>query len=155
MKPETLTTLDQLERADWFANVGVRDAQRAIVLTSWEEAIDHCSALEWENLCLEATNQFCERSPVRFKEWNRITEKVKATTVPLVRRKIKPVVDEHGLPKEFEDTVQWDVLGVCMEAEYADVHQPGWYLSQTYWYIKGHFPCGWQGDFPNGTLIIY
>ena len=42
-----------------------------------------------------------------------------------------------------------------MEAEFADVYPPGFYASQAYWYVKGHFPCGWQGEFPNGTLIIY
>ena len=51
--------------------------------------------------------------------------------------------------------VQWDILHVCMEAEYADVYPPGFYASQAYWYVKGHFPCGWQGEFPNGKLIVY
>ena len=62
---------------------------------------------------------------------------------------------ENNLPKVFEDTVQWDILGVCMEAEYADIFQPGFYASQAYWYINGHFPCGWEGKFPNGKLIVY
>jgi len=52
--------------------------------------------------------------------------------------------------------VQWEILGVCMEAEYADVYPPGFYASQAYWYVKGHFPCGWEGgEFPKGKLIIY
>jgi hypothetical protein len=55
----------------------------------------------------------------------------------------------------FENMVQWDILHVCMEAEYADVYPPGFYASQAYWYVKGHYPCGWQGEFPKGKLIIY
>jgi len=65
------------------------------------------------------------------------------------------VVRENDLPKAFEDTVQWDIIHLCMEAEYADVYPPGFYASQGYWYAKGHFPCGWQGEFPLGTRIIY
>jgi len=55
----------------------------------------------------------------------------------------------------FEHCVQWDILHVCMEAECADVFPAAYYASQAYWYVKGHFPCGWEGEFPKGKLIIY
>jgi hypothetical protein len=159
MQPRTVATLEKLEKANWFACVGVEDTTAAIVLSSWKEAIEHCGSIEWENLCLEAVNQYrerlVERSKERFNMWNEIAIELKKTSVPLVRRKIEAVVREHGLPKLLEDTVQWDILHVCMEAEYADIYQPGYYASQGYWYVKGHFPCGWKGDFPEGKLIIY
>jgi hypothetical protein len=72
-----------------------------------------------------------------------------------VREKIRDVRTAHNLPQAFEDTVQWDILHLCMEAEYADVYPPGFYASQAYWYANGHFPCGWHGQFPEGTLIVY
>jgi hypothetical protein len=159
MHPQTIATVEQLERAKWFTNVGVEDAQETIVLSSWQEAIEHCSSVEWENLCLEARNQYSERlierSRVRFNQWNDIVASIKVITEPIVRKKVEAVVRDHDLPKVFEDTVQWDILHVCMEAEYADVYQPGFYASQAFWYINGHFPCGWEGSFPNGTLIVY
>jgi len=159
MHPRTVATLDKLERAAWFSRVGVKDTDAAIVLSSWQEAIEHCGSLEWENHCLEGLNQYrerlVERSKDRFAKWNEIVDEVKETTVPFVRRKIESVVREHILPKVFEGMVQWDIMGVCMEAEYADVYPPGFFGSQAYWYVKGHFPCGWQGEFPKGLLIIY
>ena len=159
MHRRTLATLDQLEEANWFAQVGVRDTNAAIVLSSWEEAIAHCGSIEWENLCLEALNQYCERlverSKDRFNKWNEIALELKKTTEPFVRQKIETVVRQNNLPEVFEKMVQWDILHVCMESEYADVYQPGFYASQAFWYTKGHYPCGWQGDFPKGKLIIY
>ncbi|MCS6863484.1 MAG: hypothetical protein RMJ56_00245 [Gemmataceae bacterium] len=163
MHPRTKATLEQLEKADWFVNVGtyigVEDRSKFILLSSWQEAIKSCSSIEWENLLLEASNQYCERlverSKERFNQWNDIATELKETTIPFVRRKIEAVVREHNLPKVFEDIVQWDILGVCMEAEYADVYPPGFYASQAYWYVRGHFPCGWEGEFPKGKLIIY
>jgi len=186
MHPRTTATLEKLENADWFRCVGVKDTEKAIVVASWQEAIEHCSSVEWENLLLEASNQYCERllerSRERYNQWNDVVAQLKLVTVPFVARKIEAVVREHNLPKRltknrhgrlgnlgkkpsrisflsaskvFEDTVQWDILGVCMEAEYADVFPPAFYASQAYWYVKGHFPCGWQGDFPDGTLIVY
>lgn len=159
MHPRTIATLDRLEHACWFTSVGVVDTTAAIVLSTWTEAIQHCSSLEWENLCLEAANQFrerlLERANERFGKWNGLVVEIKQTTEAFVRRKIEAVIQEYDLPKVFEDTVQWDVLHVCMEAEYADVFPPGFYASQAFWYVKGHFPCGWDGDFPKGKLILY
>jgi hypothetical protein len=159
MHDRTKATLDQLGQAEWFRAVGQQDTDAARVLTSWEEAVQSCASLAWENLLLEALNQYRERllsrSKERFRQWNRIVEELKPITMPLVVGKIARVVREHDLPQVFADTVQWDILGVTMEAEYADVYPPGFYASQAYWYVQGHFPCGWEGDFPEGRLIIY
>lgn len=159
MHPRTLETLAELEKTTWFSAVGVVDTDAAIVLSSWPEAMQHCSSSQWENLLLEASNQYCqrlvERSKERFARWNEIIAEIKPVTMPLVRERIREVRSTHRLPQVFEDTVQWDVLHLCMEAEYADVYPPGFYASQAYWYAKGHFPCGWHGQFPEGMLIVY
>ena len=159
MRPMTIATLHELESATWFSRVGVKDTEVAIVLASWEQAIEHCSSPDWEALCLEAQNQYCERlverSLDRWSRWNETVDEVKRFTEPLVLKKIAPVKREHNLPDAFYFAVRWDILHVCMEAEYADVYPPGFYASQAYWYVKGHFPCGWDGEFPKGRLIIY
>jgi len=159
MHPRTLASLDQLRAADWFRNVGICDAENAIVLGSWAEAIASCSSTNWENLCLEAANQYCERlverSPDRFSAWNDVANDVKPSVVALVAEKAAHVVAAHALPKVFVDTVNWDILHLAMEAEFADVYPPGFYASQAFWYLNGHFPCGWDGAFPEGTLVVY
>jgi hypothetical protein len=163
MQPSTKATLEQLEKASWFSQVGsiegIKHPEKIVMLTSWQDAIEQCSTIEWENLCLEAQNQYrmrlLERNKDRYLQWNDVVDMLKPTVIPFVQSKIEAVVKQHELPKVFEDTVQWDILGVCMEAEFADVYPPGFYASQGYWYIKGHFPCGWQGEFPNGKLIVY
>lgn len=40
-----------------------------------------------------------------------------------------------------------------MEAEYADIFRPAFYASQAYWYVKGHFPCGWEVAFQAENLL--
>jgi hypothetical protein len=159
MHPRTVATLNQLENATWFSRVGAKDTAVAIVLPSWQEAVVYGSSIDWQNLCLEAANQYrerlVERSMDRFEKWNDIAQEMKKITIPFVAKKIEGVVRANGLPKSFENAVQWDVLFVCMEAEYADVYPPGFFASNGHWYIQGHFPCGWRGDFPAGMLIIY
>jgi hypothetical protein len=159
MHERTKATLDELEAANWFCNVGQKNTSNAIVVASWDEALMYCRDSSWQDLLLEATNQYrvkiLQHSKERYRQWNLIVEDIKLSTVPLVKQKIAPVVVSHQLDKTFEDTVQWDILSVAIEAEYADVYPPGFFASQAYWYVHGHFPCGWQGDFPDGTLMIY
>jgi hypothetical protein len=159
MQSQTMATLEELKKAEWFYAVGKKDTEAAVVLPSWKEAIDSCSSDTWQDLILEAANQYREkiasRSPERFVQWNTIVREVKTVTVPLVTQKIEQVKRENQLPKMFDDTVNWDIVHACMEADYADIYPPGFFASQAYWYVHGHFPCGWQGPFPKGKLIIY
>jgi hypothetical protein len=159
MQPQTLSTIQQLSDSVWFSAVGVVDSQTVSFVNNWNEAIENCCSLEWEELCLEAVNQYCdrvaERAPERLEQWNLIVAEIKKISIPLVRKKIDDVVRENNLPQCFEDTVQWDVLHLCMEAEFSDVFPPGFYASQAFWYSKGHFPCGWRGNFPKGSLLVF
>ena len=160
MHERARATLLELRQADWFTRVGIVDTRDHVVLSSWREAVDSCSSTAWSNLLLEASNRYREqlaaRSKERFQNWNQLVRELKKLTVPLVREKVGPVSDKYNLPVEFENTVLWAVLGVCMEAEYADVYPPGFYASMAYWYVNGHFPCGWSdGEFPEGRLVIY
>lgn len=159
MHPRTVATLEALDKAVWFSRVGVKDTELAIVLSSWEEAIKHCSSIEWENLGLEAINQYRERlvviSKERFRKWNEIAEEVRTIAIPFVREKIDMVRQEHNLPEVFVNTVKWDIIHLCMEAEYADLRPPGYYAGLAYWYNTGHFPCGVSGELQHRKLVVY
>lgn len=159
LHPRTEATLEKLRQAKWFRCVGVHDTEAAKVLSSWYEAIESCSSPDWEELCMEAANQYrerlAERSPEQFRRWNEIVLEIKPRVQVLVLEKTKQVLEENDLSKVFVDTVNWDILHVSMEAEYAEIYPPGFFASQAHWYTKGHFPCGWHGEFPNGKLVIY
>jgi hypothetical protein len=159
MKDQTLSALKKLEDADWFSAVGNIDTEAAIVLHSWKEATESCSSTSWRDLLLEASNRYTEklasRSKERWNQWNSVVREVKKITVPLVAAKTERVVGENRLPHTFQNVVNWDILHIVMESEYSDVFPPGFFASQAYWYVRGHFPCGWSGSFPEGKLIIY
>jgi hypothetical protein len=160
MQPSTIATLEALEAADWFSRVGVKDAETAIDLSSWSEAIEHSDSYEWECLRNEVMNQYrallMQRSMERWRLWNDVVVGAKELTKPLVERKIAAVVREHNLPGIFEARVGADILRLCIESEYADVCPPGFFTAHAHWYLNGHFPCGWKGEFPpKGPPVIY
>lgn len=159
MHPRTSATLDRLRHEDWFRNVGIHDTEGADVLSSWDEAVASCSNSTWVDLCLEAVNQYCarliERSPADYERWNNVVFTVKPVSQALVEEKTRAVIKKNNLPKAFLNAVNWDILHLCMEAEFADIYPAGFYASQAYWYAVGHFPCGWRGQFPEGRLVVY
>jgi hypothetical protein len=161
VQPLTLTVLEELEELSWFSRVGIKaDSTTAMVLDSWQEAIEHCGRFEWEEMRNEAQNLYCEgvaqRSPERWRQWNEIAREVRARAIPLVNRKIEAVVRKHRLPEAFRHEVQADIIMFCMETEYADVAPLEFFAGLSGWYLKGHFPCGWRDDrLPHGRFVIY
>src|ERR1700712_4001252 len=159
MHPRTIETLDRLEEASWFSRVGINEGSGVTLVASWPEAIKHCDTDEWEDLELEVMNQYREfiayHSPERLNLWNGIVEEVRKIKRPLGERKTASVIHENSLPKIFKISVNHDILGICMEAEYADMCPSGFFTCLYPWYLKGHFPCGWRGVFPQGTLVVY
>lgn len=157
--PRTLATLKTLESVEWFTHCGVQDAPLAVVLESLEQAMAHCVEVDWENLRLEAANELgaklMRRSMERYNLWNDVVIFVKPLSEALVDLKARPFAEKHGLTEDFLGQVKWDILHMCIEAEYADLVEPSFYASLSNWYSKGHFPCGWQGSYPEGKMVIY
>lgn len=161
LRPPTLATLNDLQSFAWFSRVGERhpEVSTAVVLSNWFEAITSMEEEEWENLRLDARNgytaQLARTSPVRFRTWNAKVEAIKVITVPMVNSVFSTNMSLRELPRKVLDIVQWDVLHVCMEAEFSDCAPIGFFASNAYWYRAGHFPCGWKGTFPDGKCVIY
>jgi hypothetical protein len=159
MDPRTVERIDQLERAPWFSRVGIKAGPTVASVSSWPEAIGYCAAPEWEDLELEMANQFREylheHANARFQAWNKAVVEVKKVTNPLVEHTIKAVTLNDKLSRELRIQVEHDIDLICMEAEYADVCPLGFFTNLGAWYLNGHFPCGWWGNFPEGKLIVY
>lgn len=159
MHARTIERLEQLEKASWFSRVGVNEGPEAAAVGSWPEAIEQCTSYKWEDLQLEALNQYrvyiAERWLDRLNLWNDLIDEVKSKTSSLVDRKIAEVLLQNHLPKRFGDQVRHDIMLCCMETEYADICPLGFFTHIGSWYMLGHFPCGWLGAFPNGKFVIY
>jgi len=161
LRPTTLGTLRDLSNFSWFSRVGKRhqEVSTADILSNWYEAVASAEDSGWEDLCLDAVNGYCERlaqvAPSRYRTWNVMANAIKAISAPIIASVFAGRPSLQELPKLVQETVQWDVLHVCLEAEFSDCIPPGFYASNAYWYRVGHFPCGWRGKFPDGTIVIY
>lgn len=165
LQPATQATLQQLRDSEWFSRLGqftINEGEIVVpveIVSSWAEAIECCSADEWNWMLLESANmlrrKLMQTSMNEFRMWNMRIEKVKTVAVPFVNAKISATKKEFGLPEAFDATVNAQILMVLMEAEYSQIIEPGNFSKLAFWFVNGHFPCGWSGEFPKGDLIIY
>jgi hypothetical protein len=160
MQQQTRELMAALDASDWFSAVGQPLPEslhgEVIAVSSLAEAVESCGSASWENYTLEQQNLLTsflhEHARDRYRRWNEIVGEVKAASVPLVGRKLGPVVEVYALPEVVEHCVLWDVLGACMEGEYGDVRPPGFFTGLMGWYMRGRFPCGWREADREGKL---
>ncbi len=148
-------TLLAIEDFKLFSSVG-REGEAVKtprIVSSWYEAMDVMDKCDWDNFCLNLGENYrgelLRRDRDSTSKWNKVVEEI--------RPRITRFVDSVNLEvhKEVLDTAKWDLLHVCIEAEFSAIIPPGFYCAQSYWYSVGHFPCGWEGEFPSGRPIIY
>ncbi|HMP04555.1 MAG TPA: hypothetical protein PKC45_18865 [Gemmatales bacterium] len=161
LQPTTLQMIDDLDKVEWFARVGKPlDDAHIIQIFTWNEAVKYCRQRYSSNVQIESRNLLTERlasqHAARYLHWNRIAPAVHHYVAPLLELKTRDVIKAHKLPKAFVDTVGWDMHAICMELEYSDLIPPKYFAERARWYLAGHFPCGWEGDFPvGGKLVVF
>jgi hypothetical protein len=168
MDRRTRQKLDELAGYPWFETVGEPVAGDVLPVNSWEDAMRLSNGAVWESVQLQVSNrlarQINRRDWPRFSQWNQLVEQVKAAMEPIVQAKVVAVATQHSLPEAFLHCVRWDIMCICLEAEYADLYAPTFFIPQlARWYGVGHFPCGWDGpeldtdltDLPPHRLFVY
>jgi hypothetical protein len=159
MLPRTAKTLELLKKADWFSRVGRPDPIPVKVLSSWDEAVASSRSKPWRDLCLDMADIYLqkvlERSPARFQTWMDAPREAEGAIRALIEEKSKKIVKMIQHPHDLLNTLFWDVGHLLIEIELSDVCPADFYADLGRWYVKGRFPCGWEGAPPNGRLVIY
>jgi hypothetical protein len=155
----------RIKAVDWFSRCGEPDEFDVTMnvegVKSWPQAMKSCKTRTWENVELEARNQLTmalhNHDRERYQDWNKITIKFKKDVVtPLTKKVWEPFQQEHGLDIKLVHCVQWDILAAMMENAYmSSKHGSYFFLELLTVYEAGHFPCGWRGEWPQGSLVVY
>ena len=74
--------------------------------------------------------------------------------------RILPLIQEYTIKKEIDLSISSNIRNVVINSLFENVYKEKFDLSMIYTkllnvYKKGHFPCGWDGNYPDGNLLIY
>lgn len=159
MIPIVSATAEQLLSAPMFSSVGKCPSLQAKIVVSWSEAITECSKVSYENLRIRGANSICDRlrevHPKLLSTWNDVADENSSLVSRIIVEKVQPISEVNQLPPIFVTTVRWDIAHLLMEAAYSESIGPGFFSALSYWYWKGYFPCGWDGDHPAGRVMVY
>lgn len=130
-------------------------------LFDWKHAEQYYCDPVWEDVTLEASNELSEYISVidkaLFKEWNCNMSKAKDIYNSKVKNSVELYQQQYNLNAIFIDCIEWDITHIL----FLDFLQnnlnsnfPVFFTHLRIVYELGHYPCGWEGSYPNGTLIV-
>lgn len=137
---------------------GVADIGGVKLLRSWADVIRHAASPSWENVRLEAANNFrlnLQKLDQKLPNtWNERVAVVKLLADALANDKVSEGLDPAHVDAIREEA-RWDIRHLCMECEYLDDIEPEFHHALAFYYVSGHFPCGVEGHPASGTMIVY
>jgi hypothetical protein len=148
-----------LEAVDWFACVGELVDAPVKRVTSWQAAERNCGEHAWKTAMLESSNDITRGLYINFPDAkhprNDVVIRIKTFTEPLIAAKTRSFVEANLIAKAILGTIEWSILHIVLAAHFGDMYLSPFYTDLADWYVQGHFPCGWEGKYPQGRLIVY
>jgi hypothetical protein len=162
---EVASALVALDKSRWLEEVGkpwqdcAGGAPGSVtIVRSWDEALTiFGEELRYNaNGVLEApcarVDPVLERFPERKAWWQKAREQAKRYTA------FSAWIPDH-LPQEQQDLLYenlWEYVSMLL-VEIIVSPEAGctYFRGQLPWFHAGHFPCGWDGDWPSGRMRIY
>jgi len=147
-----------VQRIQWASRVG---AELRVPLTmqtrqvsSWSEAHEKLQTEEWDSAVLEAQNQLTiwltKKAKSDYSRWNEHVSRLKPAIMPII-----PNTGEFA-KIDLRDTVDWCILNALMANEYLYTgHRIHFFLELFSIFEDGKLPCGWEGEWPSGQLVVF
>jgi hypothetical protein len=156
---------DSVRDIPWFSRCGqapTLDIPLPVQpIHAWSEAVASLSSPHWENTTIDARNSFTaflhKRFNRQFQLWNMIAEEVRRQYVePLSVEIWQPFAMSRSVSDALVHSIRWTIVAALMEHEYRDCRgAPKFFLHLLDVYRGGHIPCGWEGSWPNGKLLVH
>lgn len=157
--------IQRIKSIDWFYNIGGEveeaDVRRA---GSMAEARQFALCNAYVNVLIEASNDMTcflfEQYPDRYQEtWNEIShaalERLHETFDIAVGIGIKRLQIFETMREDLRETIEIPPLLAIHEIEYADVLDASLGQRLVTWYERGHWPCGFEGTWPDVRIVVY
>jgi hypothetical protein len=139
---KTVNFIEELENIPWLQNVGKDlDTQEVTQLFSWNEAWENLQDENWINASFH--EHIDNMNPV----WDIAYDKA----LEVVSKSINCHEFEDGI--SVADAIAYDVAAAAVEISIGSAST--FFTDLMKWYRNGHFPCGWDGQYPLGKLIVY
>lgn len=121
------------------------------------KAIKEVAKTKWSNISLEAQNEltaflFLNHKDEYNKNWNVQVKKIRDELNP----RLVEILHSKNIQIEFINDIKWNMISILMLSYYSKYgFQSKFFEHILAIYKSGHIPCGWQGKYPNGKVMVY
>ena len=145
---------------NWFSQLGKPIIKENISIEkNLRKVNENINSLEWENITLEKSNNmniylYKKNLLSEQEEWDFIAEEGRN----FINNEVIPIIPEiDGVNRDsIINDISWNLLHFIIEDHYKrkKVIKTNFFSELFEFYQLGRLPCGWDGGFPNGRLII-
>ncbi len=149
----------EIENIKWFSKCG-KDIPADIgipfkVVDNWPGALDENYQEEWQKINMNENRHLI----ATVGDEADYDEKYELNALFFTNR-VLPLIQEYTIKKNIDFSiasfVRWAVINHLLEEHYRTKQQlPMFFSGLLNVYRNGHFPCGWDGPYPGGYLVIY
>jgi len=164
LSPQSIAVIDRALRANWFSAVGEPfepgGVRREASLQAAKRSVLRNSYI---NILIRARNDMSgflgTHHDDRYQTtWNEIVHQVKLrlehTFEAAVARGMAVLRLSEAERQSMHEIVQIPVYGSIHEIEYADVFRADLHRRMFAWLERGHLVCGFDGIWPDVTLVV-
>ena len=153
--------IDAINNAPWFSNVGLNDLEVQRV-ANWEDAlrrVDFSDEFEFGDYIQDLVNATRVFASSRDRElYNKSWGKAHDLAYDLIWKYVNAEVLKKLPVKKPSKYVCPVIAGplatqVILALVYGVTFEP--LEKHVNFFLCGHFPCGYAGEFPDGSLIVY
>lgn len=156
--------LDRINKIEWFSNCGKQNLEcpfKIKYVKSFKEAEKYSSGNKWSNLLLNFQNELSvathSLSCGRQLNWNSFVRSAKDNLISEIKRNVQIKLEE--LRAEYTEETIGNIMYIMVQFLLEDHFRPVYdvtFCEHLFNVIeKGYIPCGWDGNFPVGSLIVY
>lgn len=156
--------IDELINCKWLENCGELNSTKYDFETVFQsdrtKVIKSITSMEWENICLEErgniTSFLATHNKTEYnKNWNVLAKQIKSEVLPQIVAKIEQGVNAKNLPDSIIEDIKFNLVTILISDAFSKYYISEFYDSLLKIYTAGHLPCGWDGEFPVGKIVVF
>lgn len=151
---------EEILSINWFSQLGECIPKDNVTLEKdLKKVNESINSIEWENITLEESNNintylYKKNLFSEQEEWDFIAEEGRN----FINNKVIPIIPEiDGINRVgLINDISWNLLHFIIENHYKTkkIIKTNFFSALFEYYRLGRLPCGWDGNYPNGKLII-
>lgn len=158
------TMVNELVKCEWLQYCGEQQRTQydfdVLFYQNATKAMDTITTIKWENICLNESGNITSYLAIHNKEeynknWNQLVRRVKIEVFPQIVEKIQEGIRLKCLPDSIINDIKFNLVNILVSDAFSNHYRSEFYHQMYQIYISGHLPCGWDGEYPSGRIIVF